>query len=59
MEAEAAAPVLSLGDCALLLLGYVGTRQGAKGVAVERKHGSFTPEGFRPSIPRSKSDTTG
>src|SRR4051812_9582028 len=48
-----------LRDRALLLLGYAGALRRAELVAVEREHVSFTPEGVRLQIPRSKTDTTG
>ena len=46
-------------DRALLLLGYAGALRRAELVAIEREHVSFTPEGLRLQIPRSKTDTTG
>ena len=48
-----------LRDRALLLLGYAGALRRAELVAIEREHVSFTPEGLRLQIPRSKTDTTG
>ncbi|MDO9714201.1 site-specific integrase [Paracraurococcus lichenis] len=42
-----------------LLLGYAGALRRAELVAVAREHVSFTPEGLRLQIPRSKTDTTG
>ena len=39
-----------------LLLGYAGALRRAELVAIEREHVSFTPEGLRLQIPRSKTD---
>jgi integrase len=48
-----------LRDRALLLLGYAGALRRAELVAIAREHVSFTPEGLRLLIPRSKTDTAG
>ena len=48
-----------LRDRALLLIGYAGALRRAELVAIAREHVSFTPEGLRLQIPRSKTDTTG
>src|SRR3954463_12193715 len=48
-----------LRDRALLLLGYAGALRRAELVAIEREHVSFTPEGLRLQIPRSKTAPRG
>jgi site-specific recombinase XerD len=46
-------------DRALLLLGYAGALRRSELVAIERAHLSFTPEGLKLHIPRSKGDPEG
>ena len=46
-------------DRALLLLGYAGALRRSELVGLHREHASFTPEGLRLLIPRSKTDAAG
>ncbi|MDO9712489.1 tyrosine-type recombinase/integrase [Paracraurococcus lichenis] len=46
-------------DRALLLLGFAGALRRSELVAVEREHLTFTPEGLRVRVPRSKGDPEG
>ena len=46
-------------DRALLLLGYAGALRRSELVAIAREHVTFSPEGLRLLLPRSKGDTTG
>ena len=48
-----------LRDRALLLLGYAGALRRSELVGIDREHLTFTPEGLRLLLPRSKGDQDG
>ena len=48
-----------LRDRALLLIGFAGALRRSELVSIERAHVTFSPEGIRLLIPRSKGDQTG